>query len=203
MSKIISIKRVKNERLQAEMTDVIEKPGKLNVLQRLNKGDEAFTVNERRTWFPVTIASLIDLGVSASLVTAIEALKLNEKVDCLIENPTVSGEVLRIQVTETTQGNEYQTKNFLKAAKQLEISQSVIENTILHKHPEIGKHVGENGYFMTDEGHFIFSNTIVTVESQVRHSFIDGILVPSKIAEKVGSTLNSVPVKVGEQKVTF
>src|SRR5687767_5961873 len=102
MSTIISVKRVKNDSLQAELVDQVSTTGRINVLRRLNKGDERFnTGNMRHAWFPVTIASLIDLGFSGSMISAISELKKDEKIECKFESPKIDGLELRIQIIET------------------------------------------------------------------------------------------------------
>jgi hypothetical protein len=199
---IVSIKRVKNDRLQAEIVDHVER--RVSTLSLLNKGDKAFDPKSiRHAWFPVTVESLIDLGASASLVEKVEASKLGEdKIECLIENPMLRGQRLRIQVTETVNPNAYQAENKLKMAKQLEITKEVIENKNLAKHADIAMYAGETGYFLTEEGQFIFSNSTVEVEAQLKHSFIEAYLVPESLLSGVGAEL-AAPIKQKENVNVF
>lgn len=196
MATITKIKRVKNDRFQAEILDSIEK-GKLNVLGLLNKGDIAFQPKSHRyAWFPVTVKGLVEIGVSSYLIEKIKQLELGQQIEINLVDPKLNGEKLRVQVTETTVPNVWQRDNYLRAAKQLEITPAVINNTAINKHEEIANHVDETGYFLTEEGNYIFSNTTVTVESQLQHTFLEGWLTPAPVLQRLGATL-SEPIAVG------
>jgi hypothetical protein len=198
-AQIVSIKRVKNNRFQAEMIDVVERPGQMNVLAKLNIGDSAFDrATPRHAWFPVTIEALKDLGASDDLIKKVEGMFEGDKITCSLVEPKLEGKRLRILVLETVVPTEYQRENFLKAAKQLEITQRVADNKRLAKHEDTGKYVGEVGYFLTEQGEYIFSNTHVTVEDQLKHQFIEGFLVPETIAVRSGAIL-AEPIQVEEK----
>ncbi len=191
-SQIVSIKKVKNGRYQAELVDFqVSRPGqRKNTLALLNEGDSAFTTGAgRRAWFPVTIESLRMLGISEAFASKVSALNEGEKMDCLIENPTLEDEVLRVQITETVNATEYQRSNVLAAAKQLNITQSVVDNAKLMKSAKCADYIGGTGYFLTEDGQHIFSNTTVELESQVKHTFIEAVLVPEKELAGYGATL--------------
>lgn len=197
MSEIVSIRRVKNEALQAEIVGKVQRPGTKNVLALLNKGDDRFnTGNSRRAWFPVTMASLVDLGFSGEEMTKIEALKLDEKFTCSKVNPMVGGEVLEIQVMESINPNEYQRANTAKTAKQIQITAEVAANKGIKTAFDLSKYVGQNAYSLDDQGNYIFSRSTVTVASQVKHTFVAGELVPEKELGTFGATL-AEPVSVG------
>jgi hypothetical protein len=187
---IVNIKRVKNNRLQAEMIDIVDKPGKVNVLAKLNHGDSAFERQKpRHAWIPVTSASLIDLGVKGELLERIENLKFGESVECQIIEPRVEGQRLRIQIVETTTPTAWEAANFKKAAKQIKITVEVANNRTLAKHERTGEFIGDIGYFVTDANEYIFSNATVNIESQLEHKFIEGYLVPASLLEDLGTTL--------------
>jgi hypothetical protein len=189
MSKIVSIRKVKNDSLQAEMTGTVQKPGSINVLQALNAGDERFqTGSKRRVWFPVTLAFLVDF-LSAAELKHIEGMAQGEKLAVEITNPTVNGEILEIQVKESTQPDTYQRANVMNTAKRIMIDESVAANKGLETAYDLSVYKGQNGYFLTEEGQHIFTRSTVTIASQVKHTFVDGTLVPEKELAKVGATL--------------
>lgn len=198
MSTIVSIRKVKNENLQAEMVGRVSKPGQINVLAELNKGDERFNVagSERRAWFPVTLSSLSELGMSADKLAKIEAMSEGERVECLLENPTIAGQPLFIQVNETITPDEYQSANAIKTAKQIEINESVAKNA--PSNFDLSKYQGQRGYFLDAEGNHIFSRTTVQVKSQLKHTFVEGTLVPETELAAFGATL-AEPISTKEK----
>lgn len=195
MSKITSIRRVANDGLQGEMTDVVVHPGRVNTLALLNKGDSRFTTgNPRRAWFPVTMTSLIELGISEEQVTAIDSLKLNEKFEVSIVDPNIDGQLLRIQVVESILPDAYQKDNVMTASKLIVITDKVAANKGISTHYDLTKYVGQKGYFLDADGNHIFSRASVTVEGQVKSVFVEGELVPEKELSSFGATL-AEPVK--------
>jgi hypothetical protein len=190
MSKLTTVRRVANNSLQAELIDVVTKPGQMNVLAKLNKGDDRFKVgSERRAWFPVTLASLIDLGASEHQVAAVEALKEGEKAELMLDAPKIEGKELRIQVVESTTPDSYQAVNTLQTAKHIMIDERVIKNRGIKTEFALDQYEGKNGYFLTEDGKFIFSKSSVTVEDQIRSIFISGELVPENELPAYGATL--------------
>lgn len=198
-SKIVSVRKVANGSFQAEMAGTIDRPGSVNVLAELNKGDERFNrTNLRRAWFPVTLLSLQELGVDALTLQKIKNLEEYDKVELNIENPQLHGEALCIQINETIVPDVWQRQNVTKSAKQLMITDSVAKSRIATDYP-LEDYIGQNGYFMDKDGNFIFSRGIVTVASQVRHNFVEGQLVPETELATFGGTLaESTPVSVEE-----
>lgn len=194
MSRIISVKRVANNGLQAEIVDKVQI--RKNPLQALNKGDDRFDVaKERHAWFPVTVTSLQEIGFSKDDLEKIDKLEYGTKIDCNYENPRIDGELLRIQVTESTIPNEYQRDNALKAAKQLVISEQVAKSRGLGKDM-----IGKTGYFLSPEGAHIFANSTIAFNSQLRHSVIEGAtLVPVTMMSEYGAYLAEA-VEVTEQQ---
>lgn len=189
-AQIVSVKRVKNNRFQAEIKDVVERPGQVNVLAKLNIGDAAFERSTpRHAWFPVTLESLKEIGASEDLIKKVEGLSEGEKALCSIVEPKLDGKRLRILVVETTVPTAYQKDNYLKAAKQLEITERVANSKRLAKHEDTAQYIGEIGYFLTETNEYIFSNTTVTVEDQLQHTFVEGYLVPATIAIRSGAYL--------------
>lgn len=205
MSKIISVKRVANNGLQAELTAVVQISDRINVLQQLNKGDKRFepTSLPRHVWFPVTLISLAELGVSVEKLAEVGKLEFGQKAELSIENPTLEGELLTIQVTESIYPDEFQAKNVMTSAKQLPITDRVAKNRTLANGRDLGKYIGEIGYFLTPAGEHIFTKNILTVESQVKHTIVkDAVFVPAKELAEYGATL-AEPTPVESNKMAF
>jgi hypothetical protein len=197
MSQLVSVRKVANNGLQAELYDKVQKPGRLNVLAALNVGDERFTNGSpRRAWFPVTLKSLELMGVPAKKLEEIENAGQDDRVEIYLENPTIAGEVLRIQITESVVGDAWQRENVTKAAKQISIDAKVAGNKSLRSSFDLGKYLGQIAYFLDKDGNYIFSRGTVTVESQLNHTFIEhGDLVPETEMGSFGATLAD-PVRV-------
>jgi hypothetical protein len=205
MSKIISVKRVANNGLQAELTAVVQISERINVLQQLNKGDKRFepTSLPRHVWFPVTMLSLKELGVDAAKLAEIDNLQFGEKAMLDITDPKIEGELLTIQVTESIYPDEFQAKNVMTSAKQLPITDRVAKNRTLANGRDLGKYIGEVGYFLTPAGEHIFTKNILVVESQVKHSIVkDAVFVPAKELAEYGATL-AEPTPVESNKMAF
>jgi hypothetical protein len=198
MSKIVSIKRVKNNALQGELVDTVQVSPRMNVLAKLNIGDERFRVgSERHAWFPVTMLALAQLGFSKEDLDKIEKLEYGNKLTVNYEHPKVDGFELTIQVNETVIADQWQYQNVMKSAKQLEITAEVAANKGLATDFDLSKYIGQTGYFMDENNNFIFSRTIVTVKPQVRHTVIEAKLIPSTELSEFGATLHE-PISVGE-----
>lgn len=184
MSRIISVKRVANNGLQVEIVDKVQT--RKNVLQLLNKGDERFDVTkERHAWFPATVDSLEEIGFSADDLAKIEKLEMGTKIECNYENPKIDGDLLRIQVAESTIPNSYQKENALKAAKQLVISAQVAKSRGFS--PDM---IGKTAYFLAPDGAHIFVNSSVALNSQLNHTTIEGAtLIPAVMMSEYGAYL--------------
>lgn len=190
MTKIVSIRKVANGSFQAEMEGNVQRPGAINALALLNKGDARFVSGSKRmAWFPVTMQSLRDLGVDESTITKLMNAQEKEKVAVSIENPTLDGHKLAIQVKESIFPDVYQRQNASTTAKQLTISEEVSKNTKLKTDFDLSKYVGQLGYFLDAEGNHIFSRTSVTIEAQINHTFVEGTLVPETELGSYGATL--------------
>jgi len=125
----------------AEKTQGME--GNANaLLSMLNASDERFTSGARRAWVTAEITDAskmfgINFGDDADWVMD---PNLNKEVLSLgIENPTLNGFELRIQIEEILEGTEWQLQNIETAAKRR----------------------GKDGDYITHNGKYIFSNTRV------------------------------------------
>lgn len=196
MSKIVSIRKVANGSFQAEMEGLVERPGAINVLAHLNIGDERFkSGSTRRAWFPVTLLALEqEFHVSAETISKLKAAEEGERVAVEIINPSLGGDKLAIQVNETVTPNPWQKQNVARAAKQLQIDGRVASSRIKTEF-DLMNYLGETGYFVDSMGNLIFSTTTVNVASQLKHTFIDGMLVPASELGAYGATLATAPAE--------
>jgi hypothetical protein len=194
MSKLTTIRRVVGKTteyaFQGELVDTIEKPGAINVLAYLNRGDERFSKgSERRAWFPITLQTLEEeFHLPIVMIESIKALEIGQKFGLNLSNPKINGLKLRVQVNETIYPDTWQRQNAMKAAKQIMIDESVAKSRIKTSY-DLALHIGKNGYFMDNGGNFIFQRSSVTVDGQVNHTFVDGTLVPETELANYGATL--------------
>ncbi len=197
MNTIVSIRKVANGGLQAEMQGTVEKAGAINVLAKLNAGDSRFkSGSDRRAWFPVTIQSLGEsLGFTIEELEKIDALAQNERYLCKKENPSIDGHLLVIQVNETIVPDIYQRQHVMESAKQLEITDKLAANIRLNTKYDLKPFVGSVGYFLDTDGNHIFSRTAVTIKEQLNHTFVEGEFVPENMLAEFGATL-AEPTKV-------
>lgn len=194
MSVLTQVRRVANNGLQGELVDTVEKPGSINVLAHLNKGDDRFkTGNERRAWFPVTMQSLQEIGATPAQLDAIAKLEKDGKFELNISNPKVDGLTLRVEIKESIIPDMWQRQNAKKAAKQIMITPEVAKSRVKTVF-DLGIHIGKLGYLIDEGGNFIFSKANVTVEGQVNHVFVPGTLVPETELANYGATLAEAPV---------
>jgi hypothetical protein len=116
MSILVNVKKVANNSLQGELSDTIVKEDGVNVLALLNKGDHRFKVGStRRTWFPITPESMLEMGIPKTIVDSASNLEEGGIVELNLENPKIEGLELRIQVEETVIPNSYQRHEDCKA----------------------------------------------------------------------------------------
>lgn len=184
---ITIVRAVRNDSYQMEIVDKVQKPSQ-NVLQLLNKTDERFNLgNNRFAWVKVMPHEAqkyfgIDPEELAKL-TFTEGRQREDMVEgkdyLTVEkaNPTLNGQALRIQISETTEPTEWQEANLEQAAKQIEITAEIAANPNLIKSDSIAEYIGEVGYFLTEEGQPVFANaTVITGEPS--HKFLESGLFP-------------------------
>jgi len=198
MSKIVSVKRVANSGLQGELVDVVNTSERTNVLAKLNLGDQRFDLGStRRAWFPVTLESLKELGVSKKDLEAINELEEKGKYEFVFESPKIDGEELRIQLTESIIPNAYQRENTMRTAKQIAITPELAKNKNVKTAYKLEDFVGQIAYSLDENGNYIFSTSTIVLASQIKHTFIKGHLVPETKLADYGATL-AEPVRVDQ-----
>jgi hypothetical protein len=161
--KLISAKGVKNGKIQLCFAQEIKLPGKsTNVLGLLNASDERFNVSKpRMAWMTAT-------PVDAAKIFGLDFEGINEgavkEFDAEVSLP--DGTPLNIQISETTEGTEYQVANFEKAAKRR----------------------GEGGAYCLHKGEYIYQNLTV-VAGEAKHVILEMDPEVDSIASAVKNSL--------------
>jgi len=174
-SLLVSSRKVANGKIQLEVAEKLENSASNNPLGSFNKSDDRFSSSgARRAWLTAEIedaSELLGLDLSTGYTVndkGHEVLMLN------VLNPTVLGQALRVQVTETVEPSEYQATNLDSAAKRK----------------------GKDGDFITNDGMYIFANTDV-VFGEPTHTFLQ----PDTTSTTSGNGImaaNNVFVETGE-----
>ncbi len=184
---ITIVKAVANGSFQIEMVDKVQKPGqRLNVLAKLNVSDNRFQQGRNRyAWMKIMPSELETyFGIKASRLNDLVYEEGVQRADLIegkhyltldIVNPTLEGEELHIEITETMDPTDWQAQNQENAVKQIEITKEIAENENLLKSANLGQYVGEQGYFLTEEGDPIYSNAEI-VAGKAEHTFIECML---------------------------
>jgi len=139
----------------------------------LNKSDDRFNSGARRAWITAEISDLaeqMDLNcddgqdwVDHPTMAKKEVLPLG------IKNPVLGDLRLRVQIEETTEATEFQADNIDSSAKRR----------------------GADGDFITHNGEYIFSNTVVVplaAGDEPIHTILkaDAVTVGAKVDDEVG-----------------
>ena len=115
MNKLVleSAKGVKGGKIQLCFSQVVN-TGRTNtsVLGILNASDERFAQQKPR--FCWVTAEAVDVHKTFGIELNLEE---GQELEIGMENPTINGNPLNIQITETTEGTEYEVANFAKTAK--------------------------------------------------------------------------------------
>ena len=147
---LVSARKVKNGKVSLEFAEVIANPNSTSsssnaLISFANKSDSRFSSRgARRAWITGEQGDLEEM-VGQKFGDLDEPKALN------ILNPQHLGLPIRIQVNETTEGDEYQKAN--------------IETT--------AKKAGRDGDFIMSGGKHIFSNTVL-VQGEATHTFLQG-----------------------------
>ena len=140
---LVNARQVANNKIQLEFAEILSaKSNYENVLSILNKSDDRFSSNARRSWQTAEAQDAQDaLGLNFGPDAPWYDSKKGKMLDLDVLNPTINGKRCRIIVQETLEGTEWQTNNVEKAAKRK----------------------GKEGDFITHNGNYIFSNTDVVM----------------------------------------
>jgi len=145
-----SAKGVKGGKVQLAFSQLLELNDRpTNVLGLLNASDERFTQNKPRyAWLSAEVADVkAQFGIDLSSLKEGEQLEIGAVDPRMIAYPDSP---LNIQVTETTEGSEWQVANFEKSAKRA------------------GK---EGDFILTKDGMYIYVQTSIVVGNP-KHTII-------------------------------
>ncbi len=170
-----------------------------SVLSVLNAGDERFDNNSMRFAWATCTAKAINEHFGVPMLE-LEAMKDGDEKILNIQNPEIAGNKCSIKIEEYQEPRtDYERDNWEKAAKQLEITQNVLQSTKLKKSSLVYDALGEQGYFMAN-GRLIFSNATVVFGNTPEHSFIENATLHS-IREVKAALSKSVTLVAEGSKV--
>jgi hypothetical protein len=182
---LLQARKVANGKIQlevAEQVQVSDRP--MNVLGMLNKSDDRFKSNARRTWVtaePTDATELfgINFGVDAEwyMGTSKSGAQV-ELLDLNVFNPVINDTRCRILVTETIDPTEWQAENVERAAKRK----------------------GAEGAFITHDSNYIFSNTTLVLtngDTKEMHTFLkpDSVAMQTETEEVSAISMVSTPAE--------
>jgi hypothetical protein len=142
---LVSARKVSGDKIHLEFREVLENgSSSKSILSILNQSDDRFSSSARAAWVtaePLDAKNVfnVDFGPTANWYMSDKG----EMLDLNILNPTIEGERVRIQIMETTEPTQWQSENIETSAKRR----------------------GKDGDYITHQGAYIFSNTIVVKES--------------------------------------
>ena len=142
------VKAIGGGKYQLEFAELIQNPtakGGNSLVSLLNKSDDRFGAPKpRRSWISGEKSDIED-----AFAMEIADMAQGEEKVLNVLNPEVGGARIRVQITETTQGSDYQLENIETSAKR----------------------AGKDGNFITHNGDYIFSNTAPVV-GEAKHTFL-------------------------------
>lgn len=165
---LVSAKAVNGGKISLEFTQVVNQSGaSASLTSLLNADDERFNQSKpRHAWITGTVGMVKELfGIDCSQMKVGEVFEIDQ------EEPTIKGELLNLQLSETTKGTEWEVANIEKAAKR----------------------AGKDGdYIVTADGQYIFTRVDV-VAGPAKHRKIEGtvrlsstVSASSAIADALG-----------------
>ena len=152
MDKLVleSAKGVRNGKVQLTFSQIVKtaSSGGPNVLGLLNEDDDRFNQQKPRfTWLTGTPGSIEkQFGIDVSALGEGDVLEIGAVSPKLAGFPD---DVLNIQITETTEGNEWQVANFDRAAKR----------------------AGKDGDFIMKDEMYIYVNSTI-VAGDAKHTIL-------------------------------
>ena len=183
---LLQARKVANGKIQLEVAESIQVSDRpMNVLGMLNKSDDRFKSNARRTWItaePTDATELFDINFGADADWYMGTSKSGAQVELLdlnVLNPVINDMRCRILVTETIEPTDWQAENVERAAKRR----------------------GAEGEFITHDSNYIFSNTTLVLtneDTKSMHTF----LKPDSVAMQTGDNTTASVASVLETATT-
>jgi len=167
---LLQARKVSNGKIQLEVAESVQVSDRpMNVLGMLNKSDDRFKSNARRTWItaePTDATDLFGIEFGAEAEWYMGTSKAGSEVELLdlnILNPVINDMRCRILITETIDATDWQAENIERSAKRK----------------------GAEGEFITHDSNYIFSNTTLVLtneDTKEMHTF----LKPDSVAMQTG-----------------
>ena len=172
---LVNARKVKGGKIHLEFAEVIKTSEKgENVLSILNKSDDRFSSNARRSWVTAEPTDASEsFGIPFGEDAEWYASEKGEMLELNILNPTINGTRCRVLVNETTEPSEWQAENLDTSAKRK----------------------GKGGDFITHNGDYIFSNTEITLTDKATdkmHTFLEPDSTTVSVTETVHEGLTSM-----------
>ena len=172
---LLQARKVANGKIQLEVAESVQVSDRpMNVLGMLNKSDDRFKSNARRTWItaePTDATEYFGINFGTEAEWYMGTSKAGASVELLdlnILNPMINDMRCRILVTETIEATDWQAENIERSAKRK----------------------GAEGEFITHDSNYIFSNTTLVLtneETKDMHTF----LAPDSVAMQTGEEKSS------------
>jgi hypothetical protein len=166
---LVSARKINGGKMSLEFAEIIKAGDRaVSALTLLNASDSRFSGKPRRAWVSAEVVDAsklfnINFGDDAEW----EMTPRGEMLELNILNPAHNGERFRLQISETTQGTQYQLDNIETSAKRR----------------------GKDGEFITHNGDYVFSNTEVVMigkNEDVTHTYLEtDTQVIAKVEDKV------------------
>jgi hypothetical protein len=152
---LVDARKVAGGKIQLGFAEIIKVNDRgENVLSILNKSDDRFSSNARRSWSTAEPSDAEEVfGLNFGADAGWYASEKGEMLELNVLNPKINGTRLRVIVDETTEPTEWQADNLERSAKRK----------------------GKNGAFITNNGDYIFSNTEVILtdkDTDTMHVFL-------------------------------
>ena len=167
-SLLVSARGVKNGKVQLTFAQKISNPNMrpTSITAVLNASDERFTQDDkpRYAWHSGEKAD-----IKKALGVDVDALAEGETKELGILNPEINGQMLNIQITETTEGDEYDVANFETRAKR----------------------AGKDGDFITTEDGALIYVRASVVPGPAKHVFIANTIRKSASASATDDAVAS------------
>ena len=175
---LINARKVANDKLHLEFAEIIKSGTQIvSVLALLNKSDDRFSSNARRAWVTAEPSDATEyFGVDFGPTAGWYASERGEMLDLDILNPTMDGIRCRVIIDETTEATDWQQDNVAVAAKRK----------------------GKDGEYITHQGAYIFSNTLVTLTDEENTDDMHNFLTPDS-QTMIKSEVEEISKEVDEE----
>lgn len=163
---LVNARKVSGGKIQLEFAEIVNQQQEVNVLQAFNASDSRFQSKARRAWQNAEPADAVRiLGIEA--IGDMTKYSADGRLELNVLNPTMNGQRLRVQITETTEPrNQYEVENIATRAKRR----------------------GADGDFILHNGQHIFTRAMIVL-GEPKHTFLEADRIP--VANSVFGEVNT------------